>query len=189
MLLTATDNAGGSDTEEVTLVVKNVNRAPAANNQMVSVDEDTPLAIKLEGSDLDGDSLSYTIVNQPSNGKISGSGQNVTYTPNLNFNGTDRFTFKVNDGDKDSAAATVTINVRPVNDPPVLTVPGAQTVSEGQTISFIVSASDPDSTKLTITASDLPVGATLTPLAERARNSNDPRLRAIGDLCDHFQGF
>lgn len=165
LLLTATDNAGGSDTEEVTLVVKNVNRAPAANNQMVSVDEDTPLAIKLEGSDLDGDSLSYTIVNQPSNGKISGSGQNVTYTPNLNFNGTDRFTFKVNDGDKDSAAATVTINVRPVNDPPVLTVPGAQTVSEGQTISFIVSASDPDSTKLTITASDLPVGATLTPLA------------------------
>ncbi|MGE0131235.1 MAG: tandem-95 repeat protein [Blastocatellales bacterium] len=163
LLLTATDGAGGSDTQEIDLTVKNVNRAPVANNQVVVVEEDTPLAIKLEGSDLDGDRLSYVIVGQPANGKVSGSGQNVTYTPNLNFTGADRFTFKVNDGDKDSGAATVTVTVKPVNDPPSLTVPGAQSASEGQTLNFAVSASDPDAgQKLIITAQNLPVGATLT---------------------------
>jgi uncharacterized protein (TIGR03437 family) len=160
--LTATDSAGGTGILDIDLTVKNVNRAPVANSQMVMTEEDTPLAIKLEGSDLDGDRLNFVIANQPANGKLSGGGQNVTYTPNLNFAGTDRFTFKVNDGDKDSAAATVTITVKPVNDPPVLTVPGAQTVSEGQTLSFAVSAFDPDDgQKLTITAQNLPTGATL----------------------------
>jgi hypothetical protein len=42
---------------------------------------------------------------------------NVTYTPDHNYNGPDSFTFKVNDGTVDSAKATVTINVTPVADP------------------------------------------------------------------------
>ncbi|GEM_PF-4475047 len=42
---------------------------------------------------------------------------NVTYTPNPNYNGSDSFTFKVNDGTVDSQKATVTINVTPVADP------------------------------------------------------------------------
>ena len=41
-----------------------------------------------------------------------------TYTPNLNFNGTDSFTYKANDGDVDSDIATVTLTVNAVNDAP-----------------------------------------------------------------------
>src|SRR5262249_49720441 len=41
---------------------------------------------------------------------------NVTYTPNTNFNGSDNFTFKVNDEKVDSAPATVNINDTPVTD-------------------------------------------------------------------------
>src|SRR5207248_3022279 len=43
----------------------------------------------------------------------------VTYVPNGNYNGSDSFNFKVNDGTVDSAsAATVSITVTSVNDAP-----------------------------------------------------------------------
>jgi hypothetical protein len=43
----------------------------------------------------------------------------VTYDPSPNYNGSDGFNFKVNDGTVDSGAATVSISVNAVNDPPV----------------------------------------------------------------------
>jgi hypothetical protein len=46
------------------------------------------------------------------------SANTVTYTPAPNYNGPDSFTFKVNDGNIDSAPATVNITVTPVPDPP-----------------------------------------------------------------------
>ncbi|MGC9036977.1 MAG: cadherin domain-containing protein, partial [Verrucomicrobiia bacterium] len=49
-----------------------------------------------------------------------GTPPNVTYTPAANYNGSDSFTFKVNDGQLDSAVATVTISVTAVNDAPVV---------------------------------------------------------------------
>src|SRR5205807_435873 len=45
----------------------------------------------------------------------------VTYHPNANANGSDGFSFLVNDGALSSAEATVSIGVTPVNDPPVCT--------------------------------------------------------------------
>ena len=59
----------------------------------------------------------------PSNGSLGAVATNgkVNYTPNPNFNGTDSFTFKVNDGTVDSSVATVTITVTAVNDTPTAT--------------------------------------------------------------------
>jgi VCBS repeat-containing protein len=42
-----------------------------------------------------------------------------SYTPVLNYNGSDSFTYKANNGTMDSNAATVTITVNPVNDAPL----------------------------------------------------------------------
>jgi uncharacterized protein (TIGR03437 family) len=163
LTIRAEDSAGGLGRSLVSLFVKDVNRAPTAANQPVTLDEDTTTPIRLEGSDPDGDRLAFTVVSQPLSGALTGSAQNLTYKPNLNFNGVDRFTFKVNDGVVDSNVATVTITVRPVNDPPILTAPAAQTVNEGQLLSFAVSASDPDvGQRLTIATTGMPTGATLT---------------------------
>jgi uncharacterized protein (TIGR03437 family) len=160
----ANDGQLDSNTATVSIVVGGVNDPPAANAQEVTTNEDVPRALTLTGSDPDGDSLSFIIVNQPAHGVLTGTGANLTYTPNANFNGNDAFTFKANDGAADSAPATVSIAVAPVNDAPVLTVPGAQMVGEGALLEFTVSATDVDGGQtLTLSAANLPAGAAFNP--------------------------
>ena len=69
--------------------------------------------ISLVGTDDDGDSLSYIVVDPPQHGQLSGLAPRLTYTPGTSFTGADQFTFKVNDGTADSEVVTVDI-VRPV---------------------------------------------------------------------------
>src|SRR5207249_9596696 len=102
---------GTSATSPATLIPYTtlVRAAPVANNQSVTVTEDTPRAIVLSGSDVDGDPLTFSIVIGPTNGVISGLDTNtgaLTYTPNSNFNDIDSSTFKTQDGTRDSVPAT-----------------------------------------------------------------------------------
>src|SRR5207248_651102 len=50
---------------------------------------------------------------------LSGTAPALTYTPAANYNGSDSFTFKANDGDLDSNAAAVSITLSAVNDAPI----------------------------------------------------------------------
>ena len=94
------------------------NHAPAAVAQSLSINDNATLSIILAASDADSDSLAYSVVTSPSHGSLSGSAPNLTYTPNLPYNGSDSFTFKVNDGTVDSATATISITVTHVNHAP-----------------------------------------------------------------------
>jgi len=94
------------------------NQAPVALSQTVSVNEDNSLAITLTGTDPENNTLTYSIVTQPSHGTLSGSNANRVYTPSLNYFGADSFTFKVNDGLLDSQEATISITLNAVNDAP-----------------------------------------------------------------------
>jgi PKD repeat protein len=89
-----------------TITVNSVNDAPEVTNVNASVNS---LA------DVEGDELTFSIVNDVSNGSTSLSGSIVTYTPNANYNGTDTFTYKANDGQLDSNTASGTITVTDVN--------------------------------------------------------------------------
>ncbi len=104
------------------------NTAPIANNVSTATDEDTPLVVTLSGSDAQQCELTFSVVSPPANGSlgaISGSActsgspntdtATVTYTPGANFNGSDSFTYKVNDGTADSNTATVSITVNAVS--------------------------------------------------------------------------
>jgi uncharacterized protein (TIGR03437 family) len=141
-----------------------VNRPPIANAQTVEVPNNTPRTITLAGSDPDQDSLNFLLLSSPKNGVLSSAPPAVTYTPNAGFVGQDEFMFKANDGFADSPGARVVIVVAPpTNRPPVLTVPGTQTVSPGKSVNFSVTGTDPDSNQiLTITPTRLPTGATFT---------------------------
>ncbi|MDH3760002.1 MAG: Ig-like domain-containing protein [Gammaproteobacteria bacterium] len=115
----ANDGSLDSAPAQVTIDVAAVDDAPSADSQVLSTDEDVALAITLTAADVDGDTLSYSVVTQPANGSLSGTAPDLTYTPDANFNGSDSFTFRASDGTLDSNLATVSIGVIPVNDAPV----------------------------------------------------------------------
>src|SRR5207245_2366312 len=115
----ANDGELDSNIATVSITVTAVNDAPVASNQAVVTDEDTAKAITLGATDVEGSPLTYAIVTAPAHGTLSGTAPNLTYTPAANYNGSDSFTFKANDGSLDSNVATVTITVAAVNDAPV----------------------------------------------------------------------
>jgi VCBS repeat-containing protein len=130
---------------------------PVANDDTATTAEDTPVPITLTASDVDGDALTYSTVAVPANGSLSGSAPNMTYTPNNNFNGTDSFTFKANDGTVDSNEATVSITIDAVNDTPVADAQSV-TTDENTPVAITLTASDVDGDSLTysvVTTPDL----------------------------------
>jgi hypothetical protein len=140
---TVRDSGGASDSVSRSVSVASVNDAPVVVNQNRGTPEDTPLAITFTASDVDSSSFTFEIVSGPSNGTLSGSGATRTYTPNLNFVGSDSFTFRASDGTSNSNIATVTITVGGQNDAPVAVNDTAST-SEDVPVSIQVLANDTD---------------------------------------------
>jgi hypothetical protein len=96
----------------VSVDAPSLNAAPVAGNQAVDVDEDGSVPITLVATDPENEPLVFTVTVPPLHGALGGSGQNRTYTPLANYHGPDSFTFIVSDGVSNSAPATVSINVR-----------------------------------------------------------------------------
>jgi hypothetical protein len=106
------------------------------------------------------------LVSGPTDGDlILNADGSFTYTPAPNWNGTDSFVYKANDGLVDSNNATVEITVNVINDPPVLTSIGNKSVDEETLLSFTTTASDHDIPVQTLTFSLVgePEGASIDP--------------------------
>ena len=58
--------------------------------------------------------MTYSIVDSPTNGNVVLNGKIATYTPTTDYIGTDSFTFKVNNGEFDSALGSVLLTIDPV---------------------------------------------------------------------------
>ncbi|MBQ4810947.1 tandem-95 repeat protein [Pseudoalteromonas luteoviolacea] len=152
----ANDGVLDSQSGTVNLTVNAVNDQPTVSGQSIDVDEEAAVIITLLGEDLDNDNLTYSIVRGPSNGTYTQSENNVTYTSNVDFFGSDSFTFKVNDGQVDSETATVNITVANINDAPTISgVPIAQ-VNEDSTYSFTPTFEDKDGDSLTFSIENKP---------------------------------
>jgi uncharacterized repeat protein (TIGR01451 family) len=82
-----------------------------AYSQRVETNEGVPQPITLTGHSLAGP-LTYQVVAGPGSGTLSGTPPNLTYTPVPNFEGPDRFTFRVSDGVRQSRPVEVSIVVR-----------------------------------------------------------------------------
>jgi len=120
-----TDDTGSGTPPLVDMGAYEYSDAPLANDDAYTTDEDTTLVVAALGvltNDIDDDSLTAILDTGPSNGTLTlNADGSFTYTPALNFNGTDSFIYYANDGSLDSNFATVTITVNTVNDAPSFT--------------------------------------------------------------------
>ncbi|MCP8898015.1 beta strand repeat-containing protein [Gilvimarinus xylanilyticus] len=134
----------------VNITVTPVNDAPVAVADAVSTQEDNALSIDVTANDGDvdtadtPDTLSITVVSGPSNGSAVVNEGVVDYTPDADFEGTDSFTYSVQDtSGATSAPVTVTVSVIGVNDVPVA-VDDSLTLDEDGVANVDVLANDSD---------------------------------------------
>ncbi len=174
------DGQGGIDTAVVTITVNAVNDAPIANDDSVSILEDTVLngsSVLGNDTDVDGDTLTVntTPTVAPAHGTVELKADGTyTYTPAKDFNGTDTFTYEISDGNGSTDTAVVTINITPVNDAPLITSDINVTFAENGTgtVLDVQSTDDNDAESKGLTYS-------LQPLLDGAVFNIDPVTGAI----------
>jgi VCBS repeat-containing protein len=161
-VVTISDGQGGTTTSTVNIGVTPVNDAPVAGNQNLTTPEDTPINGQIGASDIDGDSLGYSVSGAPVNGSVTlnpATGSFV-YTPNPGYNGSDSFVVIVSDGNGGTTTSTVNIGVTPVNDAPVSSNQNL-TTNENVALNGAISASDPDGDTLSYSVSGAPANGSL----------------------------
>ena len=126
-----------------------------ANNISFSTNEDLTYSDTLSATDVDGDTLSFSINTAPGNGNVSIDNTTTgsfSYTGNADYHGTDSFTYFASDATDTSNTATVSITINAVNDAPTLSVFADTSVVEDSSLVLSVFASDIDNTDLSISA-------------------------------------
>jgi VCBS repeat-containing protein len=149
----ANDGTVDSNTATVYLTVNPVNDAPVADGPITTggILEDGSFSHSLAifATDADNDPLTYSVVSGPAHGALSlNSDGSFTYTPDANYNGSDSFTWKANDGTADSNVSTWVLGISPVNDLPVASF-GSASTNEDTTVSGSAHATDVDNDALT----------------------------------------
>ena len=158
------DGSGLTAQAAVDVTVRPVDDPPEAVDDAAQTAEDTPvtIAVLANDSDPDGDTLTVAGVSEPAHGTavLTETGA-VRYTPEPNFNGTDRFTYVVGDGSGLTAQAAVDVTVLPVNDPPEAVDDAAETAEDTPVnIAVLDNDSDPDGDPLTVAEVSAPAHGT-----------------------------
>lgn len=149
----ATDSQGAvSNSAVITITVYPVNDAPVAADMSLTLDEDSYGSVVLQATDIDSPAPTiFQIISAPNPvyGTVTLSGATLAFTPAANWYGTTTLTYRAQDSAGAwSAPATVTVVVRPVNDPPVVANRSLSTL-EDTPATLTLSASDIDSSSFT----------------------------------------
>jgi hypothetical protein len=136
------------------------NQPPVAVDDTVTIDEDTRVHVDVLANDSDPDGDALTVSDFDGTGARGGTVKcadtgTCTYRPPANFSGRDTFAYTVSDGKGGVAFGTVTIKIRPVNDPPVAEADVAATDEDTRVrINVLANDSDPDGDVLAINGYD-----------------------------------
>jgi len=147
---TVMDSSGASDTASVTVTINAMNDPPKTVDDYKTTQEDTQavIAVLANDTDVEGDMLSLTDVYGCTHGTADIEGNNIVYTPNENYYGTDQFTYEVSDGNGGTSTAIVHMTITSVNDAPVIekhsSNSGDWTMDEDTTAQFNFTVTDPE---------------------------------------------
>ncbi|MFO7578513.1 MAG: putative Ig domain-containing protein [Pelovirga sp.] len=149
-------------TEQISITVMNVNQIPVLEPIGTKiVNEGEELAFTVLATDADGDALSYSATSLPAGAVFNPSTRQFRWTPDYSGSANIRIfsvVFIVSDGLAEDDEQ-VTINVHPVNRPPLLEPIGPQSLTAGDNYNLILQGSDPDNNPLAYSAENLPAGA------------------------------
>jgi VCBS repeat-containing protein len=139
---------------------------PAASDGQIVTDEDAPVGFMMNGTDQDGDTLSFVLVSGPAYGLLTdfnGTSGQATYSPALGYNGQDVVTFRVDDGSNTSDLGTIEFTINPVNDAPLASnITGIVTEEDSSVlINLGPSISDEDGDSITLSIVNMPDNGTL----------------------------
>lgn len=144
-----TDNSGASDYETFSIEVNEINEPPYLDRMpRLVTDEHSLLTFPVVAfdPDLPANILTYSLSGEPFGAVISQSdtGWDFTWTPNENQDGLETFAIIVSDGAGGSFGQLVIVDVREINEPPVLDKISAHSVCAGSILAFSAIATDPD---------------------------------------------
>lgn len=166
-----TDGELSSNTVTVAITVNPAQLS--ANPDSYTVAEDNALAVPSYGvlaNDNPGQGLTAQLDSPPAHAASFALNPNgsFNYTPGANFNGSDSFTYKANDGSHLSESAVVSITVSPVNDAPVAANDSGYSVISGQSLTVptatgvLVNDSDIENDALSALLASSPVAGQLS---------------------------
>jgi hypothetical protein len=163
-------NAAVSDNEFVINAELLANQLPTAVNDTVAAAVDTTTtytAATLLANDIDPDGDRLLLVGvspgytTAQGGAVRLYGDTVRYTPAAGFTGADTFQYTMTDLSGTPTRASVSVNVRAANRPPVASPDTATTAEETPvTIAVLANDSDPDGDALSVTAVTSPAHGT-----------------------------
>jgi VCBS repeat-containing protein len=143
----ATDSSGAqSNISTATITITGTNDAPTASITTATTNEDNVVTIDvLSGAhDIDGDTLTISTITNGTHGiaslttDINGK-QIISYTPTTNYNGTDKITYSISDGNGGVVTKDLTVTVNSVNDAPIVgAVIGSQSAKAGNSFAYII---------------------------------------------------
>jgi hypothetical protein len=189
----ASDLSLTSTDATVTIDVASVNDVPIGVNDTASTERGTAvtIAVLVNDTDADGDSLAVTAVGPASTGTVQVNVDNtVTYTPPKRFTGAATFPYTVADGNGGTSAAVVTVTVLAPNASPRASTDRATTnLNTAITIDVLANDSDPDGDALQIIAISQPVSGitvlnsnqTITYTPNASFSGRDPFTYTISD--------
>ena len=149
------------------------------------VDEGVTLSFRVAAQSSSGAPLTYSAENLPPGATFNGATRRFSWQPGFTQAGIyPGVLFSVSDGTQ-SDEVRITITVRDVNRPPVFSAIPAKSIAENQTLTFAVSAQDPDGAVLTYSASDLPDGAAFS--SETRTFTWKPTFAQSGDYQVTFE--